>query len=215
MKVARKLALLEESAKWSFRRSVRKLPDVKRGSDREVYVSPLVVNLLNSWADFVRTYYVSCALGARTSSGRSVSSSLTGLGLGVNDVIGRAVLLFKPAATVMASGLWDTRDEPAWHDANTLMRLARDFAFTNRSDIDAAFSFGFTAHRNMVVFRNYYAHRNQGTRAKAQRLASGYSIRTNQHPTDVILDVPLSSPGLALIDVWISELDQTVELLCQ
>lgn len=215
MKISRRLDCLGTSAKWSLARAARKLPDVKRGADREILASPLVINLLNAWSNFVRAYYISCALGARSSTGAKVSSSLAGHGLSPNDIIGEAIQHFNPRATPGAGGIWNTRDEPSWHDVNRLMSLASHFAFTNEADITAAFTFGFTAHRDLVVFRNYYAHRNQGTRRRAQGMAVSYSIRSNQHPTEVLLDAPIRYPGQQLIDVWLSELEQTVELLCQ
>jgi hypothetical protein len=134
--------------------------------------------------------------------------------MSANDAIGHAIKITNPKAIPNSSGLWDTRDEPTWHDSNTLIKLANAYSFSNKSDIQTAFTFGFTAHRNFVVFRNYYAHRNAGTKFKAQKMGTHYSIRTNQHPTEVLLSSPLSNPGLSLFDVWIGEFEQTIGLLC-
>lgn len=122
--------------------------------------------------------------------------------------------MFKKQAIPLSSGDWDTRDEPAWHDSNTIIKIASYYSFSNKNDINTAFSFGFTAHKNLVVFRNYYAHRNRGTKQKAQNIASQYGIRTNQHPTEILLDYPLSYPGISLLEIWRGELEQTISLLC-
>ncbi|MBT9613557.1 MAG: hypothetical protein IV108_09875 [Burkholderiales bacterium] len=217
MKIARKLVHLEAGALWALKRSTRPLPNVKTApnqSQRELLISPLVINTLNVWALFVRTYFICCLMGARSGGGVAISSNHSSLRMSVNDAIGHAIAITNPKALPTASGMWDTRDEPTWHDVKTLIRLASAFSFSNSTDIQTAFTFGFTAHRNFVVSRNYYAHRNRGTRMKAQNIATYYGIRTNQHPTDILLDSPLTSPGVTLLDLWIGELNQTIKLLC-
>lgn len=217
MKIARKLVHLEAASLWAIRRSVRPLKEAKAApnqTQRELLISPLVINTLNTWALFNRAYYVSCLMGAKNGSGTIVTSSHSLSKLSVNDAIGLAIKATNPKAKPTASGLWDTRDEPTWHDVNTLLKLATTYSFSNLSDIQAAFTFGFTAHKNLIVFRNYYGHRNQGTKKKAQNMAAAYGIKTNQHPTEILLDSPLTSPGVLLLDQWIAEFNQTINLLC-
>jgi hypothetical protein len=154
-------------------------------------------------------------MGSKSGSGIIITSRHSVSGLSVNEAIGHAISVMKrPAASPMSSGLWDTRDEPCWHDVNTLLKLADYHCFSNLPDIKAAFSLGFTAHRDLVVFRNYYGHRNLGTKTKAQNLATTYGIKTNQHPTEILLDSPLKTPGITLLDQWVSELEQTITFLC-
>jgi hypothetical protein len=153
-------------------------------------------------------------MGTKGGSGGNITSSHSGSYLSVNMAIGLAIKVTNPNATPTHSGLWNTRDEPTWHDVNTLIKLATTYSFSNLTDIKEAFSFGFTAHRNLIVFRNYYGHRNQGTKTKAQNMAINYGIQTKQHPTKILLDYPLTSPGIALLDQWIAELEQTISLLC-
>lgn len=217
MKIVRKLSALETRAMWALKRSVRQLDQIKKAnaSQREILISPLVINLLNTWANFTRSYYICCALGTKRPDGSNVSSTLSAIpSRSINDAIGNAVQTFRPKASKSSNGEWDTRDEPTWHDVNILIQLASKYNFSNAADIKTAFTFGFTAHQHLVVFRNYYAHKNGGTRKKAQNIATKYSIRSNQHPSDILLDTPLSTPGTALIDIWIGELEQTVEILC-
>jgi hypothetical protein len=217
MKIARKLSSLEASALWALRRSSRPLAHVlgaHNQTQRELLISPLVINTLNTWSLFNRTYYICCLLGAWRRNGTFVSSSITASAISVNDAIGYSILHFKTKAVPLSSGNWDTRDEPTWHDSNTLIALATKYAFSNLADIQTAYSFGFTAHKNLVVFRNYYAHRNRGTKERAQNVAAQYGIRTNQHPSDILLDYPLSTPGSSLLQIWLGELQHTIALLC-
>lgn len=217
MKIARKLVHLGSASLWALRRSTRPLCAVKASpnqTSRELLISPLIINTLNTWALFNRAYYVCCLMGTKSGSGTFITSSHSLSGLSVNDAIGHAIIAINPKTTPMASGLWDTRDEPTWHDVNTLLKLAATYSFSNLSDIQSAFTFGFTAHRDLAVFRNYYGHRNLGTKTKAQNMAATYGIKTNQHPTEILLDSPLATPGVALLDQWIGELEQTITLLC-
>lgn len=217
MKIARKLVHLEAGALRALRRSTRPLPLVRTAPDqssRELLISPVIINTLNTWAAFVRAYYLCCIMGTRSGSGLKISSTYSSLSLSENDAIGHAISVMSPWARPKASGLWDIRDEPTWHDINTLIKLATAYSFSNLRDIQSAFTFGFTAHRDFVVFRNYYAHRNRGTRLKTHGIVTSYGIRTNQHPTDMLLDSPLATPGVSLLDRWVGEFEQSINLLC-
>jgi len=217
MKIVKKLAHLEKNAKWAIQRSTRELPDlfsIKNISQRENIASPIVINLLNTWSIFMRTYYICCARGARNKLNYKISSSLSSSNLSPNDVIGEAIKSYHPNKKPMSNGIWDTRDEPSWHDSSVIIRLSTDFSFSNSADISAAFSLGFTAHKDLPTFRNYYAHKNHGTRVKTERVAANYSIASNQHPTDILLDYPRRTPTLHLIEVWVGELADTIDFLC-
>lgn len=217
MKIARKLAHLEASALWALNRAFRPFSRIiteHNHSQRELLISPLVINSLNTWSLFIRTYYICCLLGARRSNGIYVSPHSISKPTSINQAIGLAIPLFNRKAAPSSSGSWDTRDEPKWYDSNTIIKISEHYDFSNSSDIKTAFSFGFTAHKNLVVFRNYYAHRNRGTKQKAQNIAAQHGIRTNQHPTEILLDYPLLSPSVSLIETWRGELAQTISLLC-
>jgi len=143
-----------------------------------------------------------------------VTSSQTGSVVTPNDAIGKAIVHCNPTKTPRSNGLWDTRDEPKWHDSGTLLRLAKAYTFSNENHIQAAFTLGFTAHKNLVIFRNYYAHKNRGTQSKAQAVAVQYMLQQRQHPTSILLGTPSTSPSTNLIGLWADELCRTIEWLC-
>ena len=179
MKIVRNLQRLEQNAKRTIQRSCRQLASISSSTSafaREERMTYAVINLLNSWSNFQRTYFICCLLGAKSANQGSVTSNQTGLVVTTNDAIGKAIGHFYPTKTPRNSGLWDTRDEPTWHDSNTLLRLATVYTFSNESHIQTAFTLGFTAHKNLVVFRNYYAHKNRGTQSKAQAIAAQYLL---------------------------------------
>jgi len=217
MKIVRNLRALEQQAKWAINRSTRTL--LANGSPQSTV--PIeerftfgVVNLLNSWANFQRAYFICCLLGAKSASSGSIVSNQSGLVKTPNDAIGKAIALFTPNRTPRPNGMWDTRHEPSWHDSNTLLRLSAAYVFSNDADIQSAFTFGFTAHKNLVTFRNYYAHKNQGTRNKAQAIANQYLIPQHLHPTAILLSTPSAITSTSLIEMWTAEFNQTIELLC-
>lgn len=217
MKIVRNLAHLEGNAKWAIKRSTRLLSSAKSLTvpfEQEERMTFATINLLNTWASFQRTYFICCLFGTRSPANPKISSSVSGSINTYQDAIGKAVLHFHPTYTPRSNGEWDSRDEPTWHDANVLLNLAKAFNFTNELDIQAAFSFGFTAHRNLAVFRNYYAHKNRATRKKAQAAAVQYLIPQRLHPTAALLSAPSTAISTTLIQMWVDELSQTIELLC-
>ena len=205
------------NAIWAIKRSTRPISatnSLHPSLELEERMTFSVVNLLNTWANFQRAYFICCLLGTSSSSLKKITSNQNGIVSSPNDAIGKAILHFTPNRTVRSNGMWDTRDEPTWHDSNTLLTLSTAFNFSNDLDIKTAFTFGFTAHKNLVVFRNYYAHKNRGTKDKSQAIAIQYLIPQRSHPTTILRATPSTSPSMNLIQLWTEELTQTVELLC-
>ena len=217
MKIVRNLQHLEQNAKWTISRSCRQLASISSTANifvREERMTYAVIKLLNSYSNFQRTYFICCLLGAKSTSQGVVTSSQTGSVVTPNDAIGKAIVHCNPTKTPRSNGLWDTRDEPKWHDSGTLLRLAKAYTFSNENHIQAAFTLGFTAHKNLVIFRNYYAHKNRGTQSKAQAVAVQYMLQQRQHPTSILLGTPSTSPSTNLIGLWADELCRTIEWLC-
>src|SRR5258706_12652652 len=109
-------------------------------AEREVGTSSLVINLLNIWGNFARSYYLSCMSECRCTGGHMVSVGMTGLT--IHDCIGLAISIITPWNSFVPGTIPDRRREPTWHDPNTLLRIAASQAFSHRSDIVAAFSTG-------------------------------------------------------------------------
>lgn len=196
-----------------LRGSIPTFGSVRAGRESDVRVSYATINLLNCWANFVRNYYLSCALGTRTKGAVPVHCAIRFAT--VNDALGRAIQKFRPSATPKTSGEWDRRDEPAWHDSNTLLRLAEDPGLSNRYSIEAALSLGSRVFIDLPTMRNYFAHRNQSTYRAAVSIGANYGIPVrDRHPIEILLSRPLRRPQLLLYD-WIDDIQTTVELLCE
>lgn len=179
--------------------------------DREARVAFVVIETLNAWTNFVRSFYLSCMFSARTTGGIRIGTVTTGIG--ENDAIGRAVLYWRPTARQKSDGSWRRRDEPTWHDPNLLIPVCRAEGFTNITDIEAAFSAGDRTFVDLPVFRNYFAHRNQRSEKAARNLAPRYGIPATHRPAEILLSTPLGRPQ-SLIDDWIDHISFTIEYLC-
>lgn len=217
MKYPRRLATLEKNYLNSISRFSRDLNTAnitQSAHSLEVQIGYVTMNILNCWSNFVRTYYICCASGALSPSGALITSDLSNGGVKTyNEILGNAINSYRPTAVPKADGSWDSRDEPTWHDSSIIVHLAKKFNFTNLADIDTAFTFGYTAHRNLVVFRNYYGHKNRNTMTKAQNLAPKYFIPSNLKPTEILLSSPLGTSG-SLLEVWKTEICDTISYLC-
>src|ERR1017187_1368461 len=180
-------------------------------SDREAVVTYAAIECLNAWSNFVRAYYLSCAIGTTTESGDKVTPSIPILTC--TDAIGIAITVFRPYSSATGSGRWLRRDEPTWHDPNTLLRLSARLGFSNLADIQAGMSAGFRVFADLPVCRNFFAHRNEHSGGAARRLALLYAIPGSPRPSSMLCSYPHGRPQ-ALILEWIDELVFTAQYLC-
>ncbi len=193
-------------------RQVRVAGGTLKPSQFEAEVSFVVIELLNMWSNAAKWYFVSCARGARSSQGQQIHSALALVD--DNDAVGAAVRVFHPGATPSgATGLWDRRDEPSWHDPNTLVRLSSAAHLSNAVTISGSFGLGAKVFRDLPVFRNYFAHRNRETRMAAQRIGRPYGVNTLQNPSKILCEVPVGR-GASVLEEWIDEISATIRLLC-
>src|SRR4051794_15103582 len=90
-----------------------------------VAVSHVVIESLNTWAEFVRSYFLSCILRPRRVRGGRVAAP-DFAGATFDDAIGVAILRHRPLMRLPSSGRWPRRDEPPWHDPYVLLRSCAD-----------------------------------------------------------------------------------------
>src|SRR6266542_3012250 len=100
----------------------------------------VVMEALNCWVLFARSFVISSALGARTRNSGRVTSVL-GRQATVDDAIVRVTLAEKP---YLARGgiptTIDRRLEPAWHDPAVIIRSSSVLRLSNDATITAALS---------------------------------------------------------------------------
>jgi hypothetical protein len=194
-----------------LRRRATGIPSAARIDEVERQVSDITINLLNTWANFGRAYYLSCMLAAARHRGGRVSVGNPGLSL--EDAIGQAVRHFRPYCAPKSNGTWHRRDEPTWYDPNKLIPICVAQKFSNLPQIYSAFSLGSRVFADLPVFRNYFAHRNQHTRDAASNCGLQNGVPSSDRPTAMLLTPPLNRP-YPLIAEWIDDVYVTVDLLC-
>jgi len=178
--------------------------------DRDIVVAYVAIEALNAWAQFSRSFYLSCAIGAVTERNRIITTTapLTA------DHLGLAVAQYKKSAKPNAAGAWHRRDEPAWHDPNVLMTVCSNLGCSIQVAIQAAFSLQQNVFNDLPVCRNFFAHRNEATSRAATNMAPRYALPTSLPPCDFLL---AASPGnsTSVMLQWLDELNITAEFICK
>jgi hypothetical protein len=215
MNPSRTLVRLEQRALYRLK-ALRDTFDISKGHlpDREAKaaICSVVVDALNTWNNFSRAYYLSSCLGAYLPSHGFITTSTTFSSF--NDSIGDAIRFHKPWITPLASGEWHRKDEPAWHDPNILLGCCTNIGASNTSHMSAALSVGTRVFIDLVVFRNYIAHKNKRSQVAAQNLAPHYLIPATLRPFEILLQTPLRAFD-PLLKVWLYEMEIVVSFLCR
>lgn len=179
--------------------------------DWNIECGNITINLLNTWSQFIRSYYLGCVFGSTSQKDGQITTSQEVYT--VNDAIGNAIAYHTPHKTPNAEGIWHRRDEPPWHDPNIFLRLATHYQFSNLTTVQASLSMQATVFHDLPVFRNFFAHRNQSTRDASEAIASRYGIHNIRMPSEILRKYAIRRPQ-SLIEDWIDEIDLTIEFLC-
>jgi hypothetical protein len=172
-------------------------------------VAYVAIEALNAWALFSRSFYLSCAIGAKTERGKYVKINTS-----VTDPLGLAITTFRRSATPNSAGVWHRRDEPAWHDPNVLLSACANLGCSIQAEISASFSLQQNVFNDPPVLRNFFAHRNEGTSRAARFLAPRYTLPSTLSPAELLM---AASPGAAtsIILAWLDEMNITAQFMCE
>ncbi|MGA7570319.1 MAG: hypothetical protein WCA80_05875, partial [Candidatus Aquilonibacter sp.] len=125
-------------------------------SEADRIVSYCTIELANAWLQFVRCYYLSCAVGARQACGKTVKHS--GAFATPDDALVHS-------ATIMGKRVCGKvptpAEEPDWISPPTIIKLSRSLKFTNPAEIAAAFGITTAIFQPLTTCRNFYAHRSE------------------------------------------------------
>lgn len=179
--------------------------------DRDPIISYVTIEALNSWAQFSKAFYLSCAISARTEA--NVRVVVSPIGLSENDAVGRAITLFKPYAAPAASGIWARRDEPTWHDPKVLMRACEHIHCSLYGHMQNAFSMGQNVFIDLPVLRNFYGHRNRASEKAAQNVGPKHLLPSSLRPSELLTQIPPRASSPLLLE-FIAEMRITAEFLC-
>jgi hypothetical protein len=194
-----------------FRGEIEHCPTpLTREGDR--LVAFIAIEMLNLWASFVRAYYLSCCMrGKRVGGGRVLIPAAAGIG-SCAQAIDFAMQTVKPYQ--QGGPPWSRREEPAWHDAQTLLKLSLAAGVSNASQVQAAFGVRTRVFLDLPVFRNFFAHRNDDTARKVSARARYYGLSPQLRPSEILCAASLGRPQRVCSD-WLDDLCDVVQSLCQ
>lgn len=177
---------------------------------KDQLISHVCINAQNTWAEFCRAYALSTVRAPVRRGGHAIILGDRGIRTEA-DVVEVAVKRLKNH--IYLRGNWTRRDEPPWHDPNTLLHTLEEMSASNVEDLRSAFSLGSRVFDDLPVFRNFYAHRSEYTAMKARRIAYKYGIPVREHPTVILCR---TSPGAsqAVILEWLDDIWATVQMVC-
>lgn len=179
--------------------------------DADLYVTYVTLELLNTWSNFTRAYYLSCFLSPKSMKGKKITTVL--LAPDLNGAISIAMQKLKPRTQPPPNGVWKRRDEPTWHDQTNFLILSEYIGASHLDDIRSALSNGFTVFNDLAVFRNFFAHRNQSTEKSVRTASNNYSILAKKRPSQLLLTRPINRTQPLLLD-WLDEIELTIWQLC-
>lgn len=212
MRPARSLVVLSERGRRRLRRLRHRAASVLSpgGMPNEEAMAWVVIEALNLWGNFVRCYLLSLLVSPMRRSG-------------ARAVIGNAAIncpgALLHAAVMVAKGPYvaapsSRRDEPAWHDVSTFVKTCAHIQVSNLAQVQAAMSIQARALQDLPVFRNFYAHRNEESAAKAVKLGrSMYLITGVRHPSHILARNANMCPQQLLLD-WLDDIEAYMDLLC-
>jgi hypothetical protein len=167
----------------------------------------LAIEAVNTWALFMRSYYLASATGAWLADGTRVT------GPGVQGDQGRAL-----TASVLAvnrglrrrGGPWRQRNEPNWMDPAIINRLMTANGLSNARGFTNALGIGTGANFRLITFRNFVAHRGRESAVKVRRMIRQVGIRSSSDPLELPFHRIPGRPVTAITD-WLIELHSIVE----
>lgn len=169
----------------------------------------VVIETYAIWANFTRHYYLSTALRARHHGSRV---ALTVMPFPTADAaLTHAVHVERPSL-VAKSAPWSPRDEPVWHDATVFTRLIGGLGASNVASVQAGVSYQPSSVRDVVTFRNFFAHKSRIATQKAKARARPYAISPSLRPTEILVTNARNRPQPLVRDL-IDDLVGAVQLM--
>lgn len=176
-------------------------------SDRRL--AYVVIEVQNTWSNFARAFLLSMLCAPRRRSGnRVVLGNLTA------TTPGALLLVATHACKPTSPPPLERRDEPSWHDTGNFLKACTALAPSNLAEIQAALSLQARVFSDLPVFRNFYAHRNEETAARAVGVARRtYLITGVRHPSQALLK-PARTRTQPLLADWLDEMKVVLQLIC-
>ncbi len=175
--------------------------------DNDRMASYATLHLDNVWSSFVRSYYLSWFLRAKTTSGVRISTAIT-QPKSHTDAVKTAMRFINGAGRPRVG-----RQEPPWHERRVLVTLSTKCVASHNAQVMAAMSVPSTALEYLHSVRNFYAHRSKETADRLPAISRKLSLLPSRRATEIVLGVPLGGSGSVILD-WIAEVRDVTLMLC-
>lgn len=173
-----------------------------------------VIEAANLWEGYCRAFYISTTtLKAREISGQRVSIEPAQPIRSVDDAITIAVHRVDPGLR-SRSGPWEPREEPDW--SGQLGACLAEVKASNLPKLKRAVGFQPEARNDLRTFRNFFAHKGQGSAAKVNALPRKYGVKGDPLPVDFLLSSARGRsgyrPGEMILLRWFGALYRVIRL---
>jgi hypothetical protein len=171
-----------------------------------------MIEALTLWAGFLRAYYLSATIHAKTSSGAKITLSTSSFS-DIQSALRFAVQLLKDPK--FRKNSVSRRDEPAWHNTSSYLRLLQRIGVSNLSQVRAAFAYRTTVFDHLPTIRNFYAHRCDDTSRKVGNVGIRLGLTTTPslHATEIMCSRLPKRPQNVATD-WLDDIRNVIDLLC-
>lgn len=176
----------------------------------EVVIAHTVIEALNVWSGFCRSYYLSVASGAKDCSGHRVTTEVAiqsrdhALTLAIHEI--------RPDRRGRM-GPWQHWDEPRWHQVDHFLRSLQAIMPSSIGAVYGALGRPTRVFTDLPVFRNYYAHKQEKTAKDALALAVHYALPRPASPSQLLCSRPQGA-GQPILHEWLDDLRLVVQGIC-
>jgi hypothetical protein len=170
-----------------------------------------IIEADNLWAGFLRAYYLSATIHARTASGGKIALSSAAFP-DLQSALKFAARLKDPK---FKKSFVSRRDEPAWHNTTDFLKLLQRIGVSNLPRVQAGLAYGTTFFNHLRTIRNFYAHRCDDTSRKAGGVGIklGLSATPSLHATQIMCTRLPKRPQNIATD-WLDDIGNVIDLLC-
>ena len=196
MRPARDLWHIQDASVARVERIGEFVYDVITGSRRSVApfrvrevdaaVSFAVVELDNLWVQTARSLFLSSALGGRDALGSRVVLQVP-RAADINEAMVHAVRACRPDKYESnPTGPYRWHEEPFWWKTRSLLDSLRSIGASNVNRVSGALSLSPSVFAYLHTFRNFYAHRSQGTMGLVNKALLRLGVPENSDVTAVL-----------------------------
>lgn len=193
------------------------LPRIGSSRNQKYCVSYCVIELVDLWATFVRSFYASSALGATRADGAHVTCAQRFVDADDAYRWAASWRFFRTKAGRRPGAKappYNMQNEPSWQWPTNISGIASALRLSNEPAILVAIARANPGIEHLIAFRNYFAHRNRETVAKARDVLYKYAV-TPAPSIEESLHIFVPRTAASLIEILISDLHDVIDLLAR